>query len=86
MMDYWTVSKRICINCGRQIVGYRDSKGLVKVSCPRCGLSMVSKLMSRRHERIDVYAPDGAVIDDINWIAYNDGYGRNWNSITPLNP
>ena len=66
IVEDWSVSKRICINCGKQIVGYRDAKGLVKISCPRCGLSMVSKLISRRHERIDIYAPDGAIIDEIN--------------------
>lgn len=66
MVEDWSVSKRICVNCGKQIVGYRDAKGLVKISCPQCGLSMVSKLISRRHERIDIYVPDGAIIDDIN--------------------
>lgn len=65
-MEDWSVSKRICTNCGKQIVGYRDAKGLVKISCPRCGLKMVSKLISRRHERIDVYVPQENVIDDIN--------------------
>ena len=53
MQNTWKPTKRLCTNCGQVIIGYRNDKGLVKLQCPKCGLVMVSKRMSRRHERID---------------------------------
>lgn len=57
MENQWTPIKRICSNCGRKIIGFKTKGGLLKVQCPSCHTCMVSKRMSRRHERIDVYAP-----------------------------
>lgn len=62
-MDEWVVSRKICLNCGNKLCGIRDAKGLVKMKCDKCGLSLVSKYMSRRHERVDVYIPEGNVFN-----------------------
>ena len=63
-MKDWMVSKKICINCGQVLTGYRNAQGLVKFRCPKCGLCMVSKLISRRHEKIDVFATANEIIED----------------------
>ena len=52
MQNEWSPVRRICINCGQALMGYRNDSGLVKLQCPKCGLVMVSKKISRRHERI----------------------------------
>ena len=50
--------------CGSEVVGYRNEKDCVKLRCPKCGLVMVSKRMSRRRERIEVIAPPGEIISN----------------------
>ena len=47
--------RRYCSNCGKIMIGFRSDNGLVKIQCIYCGIVTVSKRMSRRHERIDVY-------------------------------
>lgn len=64
MENQWLPTIRLCCNCGNKIIGYRDKNGSLKIQCPHCFTSMVSKIMSRRHERVDVYAPPGEVIDN----------------------
>ena len=55
MQESWTPVRRRCVNCGSEVVGYRNEKDCVKLRCPKCGLVMVSKRMSRRRERIDIF-------------------------------
>lgn len=62
-MEKWTLSHRICMNCGQLLSGHRDKNGLLKMECPKCGLRMVSKQMGRRRENIDVYSPHNTEID-----------------------
>lgn len=62
-MDNWSVSHKICMNCGQLLSGHRDKNGLLKMECPKCGLRMVSKQMGRRRENIDVYSPHNTEID-----------------------
>ena len=57
MPNQWQPTTQICHHCGRKITGYRRKDGLLKIQCPSYLTSMVSKVMSRRHERIDIYAP-----------------------------
>lgn len=64
MQDTWKPTRRHCINCGRVLTGYRNENGLVKLQCTRCGLVMVSKRISRRHERIDITPPYGEQIEN----------------------
>ena len=55
MQESWNPVRRRCVNCGSEVVGYRNEKECVKLRCPKCGLVMVSKRMSRRRERIDIF-------------------------------
>ena len=57
--DEWTPFSSYCSNCGTIVTGYRNSAGLIKIECPRCHVSIVRKIISRRHDRFDVFAPEG---------------------------
>ena len=48
-----------CPNCGTQLIGFKNAEGMIKVECKRCLAVSVRKVMGRRHNRIDVYAPKG---------------------------
>ena len=50
-----------CPNCGTIVTGYRDKEGSAKMQCATCQAIMVTKRVSRRHERIDLYAPQGQI-------------------------
>lgn len=65
-MQEWKPVKRHCRNCGEKVVGFKNKQGVVKVSCPRCGVCSVSKMIDRRHERCDTYAPPGMECLDEN--------------------
>ena len=38
---------------------FKNAEGMIKVECKRCLAVSVRKVMGRRHNRIDVYAPKG---------------------------
>ena len=48
-----------CPNCGNLVTGVRDQEGTVNIKCHTCFTVMVSKMMGRRHDRLDIYAPIG---------------------------
>lgn len=52
----------VCVNCHQKTIGIRDINGLTKVKCPHCGTVTISRVMSRRHVLLDVYAPEGQTI------------------------
>jgi DNA-directed RNA polymerase subunit RPC12/RpoP len=51
--------KWVCLNCRSIIVGFQGEDGLTRIKCPHCGTVTVSKLISRRHVQVDVFAPQG---------------------------
>lgn len=51
--------KWVCMNCHKNIVGTQGSDGLTRIHCPYCGTVTVSKIISRRHVQVDLYAPQG---------------------------
>ncbi len=55
----WKPVQWHCANCGSIVMGVRNSEGIVKVKCSHCQAVMVAKAMGRRHDRIDIYAPQG---------------------------
>lgn len=55
-----------CPNCGEISVGYQNAQGTIKVECRHCHTVMVRKVMGRRHDRIDIYAPKEQV-NEIGW-------------------
>ena len=50
-----------CPNCHKKIIVMQDADGVAKWVCPRCGTKTVSKLITRRHIQMDIYAPQGQV-------------------------
>lgn len=48
-----------CPNCHEINHGLEDRDGIVRITCKCCKSVMVQKRMGRRHNRIDVYAPEG---------------------------
>lgn len=55
----WHAFSMFCSNCGNHLTGYKNAEGLIKIECGRCHSVSVRKVIGRRHNRIDVYAPQG---------------------------
>ena len=55
--DTWQSFSWHCPNCGEISAGYKNASGTVKVECAKCHAVMVRRIMGRRHDRIDIYAP-----------------------------
>ena len=58
-MEKWTPTARFCSNCGKKIIGCRNSEGMLKVQCQHCGVFYVSKRINRRKERVEITVPYG---------------------------
>ncbi len=56
-MRDWSTSLRFCQNCGWQLYGFRNSKGIVKIECPHCHTFYLCKQVSRRKELVEITAP-----------------------------
>ena len=50
-----------CSNCGELLYGYRNDEGKIKYECKRCGTVAVRVQKGRRHDKIDLYAPEGQI-------------------------
>ena len=50
-----------CCNCGTKVSAIKTVDGFYKAKCSRCGSCSVRKVMGRRHDTIEVYAPKGCV-------------------------
>ncbi len=61
-MNIWVPSKRYCQNCGEKIIGFRDNKGGLKLTCPYCFTFYNCKKISRRKEKVEVVAPKNQTI------------------------
>lgn len=59
LKDVTTPIHLVCLNCHHDLVGYSGENGQTKILCPCCGTLMVSKVISRRHVQVDVFAPQG---------------------------
>lgn len=57
--DNWTPIPMYCSNCGELLYGYRNDEGKIKYECKRCGTVAVRVQKGRRHDKIDLYAPEG---------------------------
>lgn len=55
----WRPYRCYCPNCSTLVVGYKNELGTCRISCPVCEVKIVRKPMGRRHDRIDIYAPEG---------------------------
>ena len=59
--DNWTPIPMYCSNCGALLYGYRNDEGKIKYECKRCGTVAVRVQKGRRHDKIDLYAPEGQI-------------------------
>ena len=57
MKEWNSPAKCFCQNCGKLLYGFKSDKGLIKFQCSWCKLTMVSADITRRHKRVDLYAP-----------------------------
>ena len=55
----WHPLSWYCSNCGHLVTAFRNSKGEFKIACPSCRAVMIRTKMSRRHEKIEIFAPEG---------------------------
>ena len=55
--EQWVSFSWYCPNCGKIVVGYKGSDGTIKVLCKCCGTTMIRRIRGRRHDTIDLYAP-----------------------------
>ena len=59
--EEWRPLSWYCPNCASQLYGYEDASGMTKAECRKCHSISVRKVMGRRHNRIEIYAPKGQV-------------------------
>ena len=64
MLD-WIIYSWYCPNCKEEVAGLKDKKNQIKVKCSRCGAEMIRTIVGRRHDVIDIYAPDGEQHNDL---------------------
>ena len=57
--ESWVPFAWFCPNCGTKLTGYKNAEGVIKVECVTCHTVSVRRIMNRRHNRIDLYAPEG---------------------------
>ena len=62
--DNWIPIPMYCSNCGELLYGYRNDEGKIKYECKRCGAVAVRVPKGRRHNKIDLYAPEGQIADE----------------------
>lgn len=48
-----------CPNCQAVICGTRGEDGRIRSRCTSCGTLTVRTIKSRRHDVLDIYAPEG---------------------------
>ncbi len=64
----WNTVSWHCPNCGAISTGVKNSDGTFKVECTRCHTVMVRRIISRRHNKFEIYAPDKEeLIEGILW-------------------
>ena len=56
------VVRSFCHNCKKDLIVYREAKGVSKSQCKYCGAVNVSKIMTRRKICIEVIAPFGTEV------------------------
>ncbi len=66
--DEWQPLSMFCSNCGTRLTGYKNSEGLIKIECGRCHSVSVRRMIGRRHNRIDIYAPKGQETMEVSFL------------------
>lgn len=55
----WTIYSWYCPNCKNKVSGLKNSKNQIRATCDQCGVEMVRKIVGRKHDVINMYAPVG---------------------------
>ena len=55
----WRLKQIYYPNCRYRVNDFEDKNGITQMSCEKCGAILIRKALSRRHDRIDLYAPCG---------------------------
>ena len=58
--DNWKIVSWYCPNCGHLIGGIPNAEGKIKASCGKCKTEMVLKNKGRRHDTLEMYAPQAS--------------------------
>lgn len=57
--DEWVPFSWYCSNCGTVVTGYKNQRGDIKVQCSKCRAVMIRTMKNRKHDTIELYAPQG---------------------------
>jgi hypothetical protein len=57
--EEWRALSWFCPNCAERLIGFTDARGFTRAECRKCHSVSVRKVMGRRHNRIEIYAPKG---------------------------
>lgn len=65
--EIWVPFSWYCSNCGAIVTGYKNQNNDIKVQCSRCQVVMVRRFKSRKHDTIDLFAPEGQERQSALW-------------------
>ena len=65
MLVDWRIYTWYCPNCKEEVAGLKNKKNQIKVKCSRCEAEMIRTVVGRRHDAIDIYAPNGEERKDL---------------------
>ena len=65
MLVDWRIYTWYCPNCKEEVAGLKNKKNQIKVKCSRCGAEMIRTVVGRRHDVIDIYAPNSEERKDL---------------------
>lgn len=64
MLEDWTIYSWYCPNCKHKVAGLKNKKNQIRVKFETCGVEMARTIVGRRHDVIDLYAPEGEELYD----------------------
>ena len=55
-MDVYNVTptQLYCPNCGYKVTGYNDRNAVLRRTCPKCRVAIISKLHKQKGKEIDI--------------------------------
>lgn len=65
MLVDWRIYTWYCPNCKEEVAGLKNKKNQIRVKCKKCGAEMIRTIVGRRHDVIDIYAPNGEEHQDL---------------------
>lgn len=59
MIKDWMIYSWYCPNCKTMVAGLKGKNNQIKTTCETCGTKMIRTLEGRRHDVIELFAPNG---------------------------